>query len=89
MAVDPPREWRTFQSLGDLPATRFLLHTAKGLPELAAVKSAAVVAIGPEGGFTNAEIDSANTAGWQVVSLGNRVLRLETAAIAAVARLST
>jgi 16S rRNA (uracil1498-N3)-methyltransferase len=40
--------------------------------------------IGPEGGLTHDEIDLAQTAGWQPVSLGPRILRAETAALAAM-----
>jgi 16S rRNA (uracil1498-N3)-methyltransferase len=39
------------------------------------------IAIGPEGGFSPAEIQAAKATGWQVVSLGPRILRVETAAI--------
>lgn len=42
--------------------------------------------IGPEGGFTDAEVRDAAAAGWQTVSLGKRLLRTETAAIALAAR---
>jgi 16S rRNA (uracil1498-N3)-methyltransferase len=38
--------------------------------------------IGPEGGFTEDEVERAALAGWQPVSLGQRILRVETAAIA-------
>ncbi len=41
--------------------------------------------IGPEGGWTDQERESAVRAGWLPASLGPRVLRSETAAIAAVA----
>jgi 16S rRNA (uracil1498-N3)-methyltransferase len=41
-----------------------------------------LLAIGPEGGFTDAEIAAAIAAGWQAVSLGPRILRVETAAVA-------
>jgi 16S rRNA (uracil1498-N3)-methyltransferase len=41
--------------------------------------------IGPEGGFTLEEVDRARDAGYQVVSLGPRRLRVETAALAALA----
>lgn len=44
-----------------------------------------VVAIGPEGGFSDAEVDLATAAGWHVVSLGPSRLRAETAAMAAAA----
>ena len=41
------------------------------------------VAIGPEGGFTEAEVELALASGWERLSLGPRVLRVETAALAA------
>ncbi len=41
--------------------------------------------IGPEGGFTPAEVDLARRYGLQPVTLGPRILRAETAGIAAVA----
>ena len=47
--------------------------------------SAVGVFIGPEGGFTAEEIDYARGKGIVPVSLGNRVLRAETAGIAAIA----
>jgi len=37
--------------------------------------------IGPEGGFTQEECQWLNEQGWQQVSLGKRILRIETAAI--------
>jgi 16S rRNA (uracil1498-N3)-methyltransferase len=40
--------------------------------------------IGPEGGFTPEEVNQARDAGFQVVSLGPRRLRVETAALTAV-----
>ncbi len=43
------------------------------------------LAIGPEGGFSAEEIDLARRAGFVSVSLGDRVLRVETASLAAIA----
>jgi 16S rRNA (uracil1498-N3)-methyltransferase len=43
--------------------------------------------IGPEGGLSDSEIDKANTAGFQDVLLGPRVLRTETAALTAITAL--
>jgi 16S rRNA (uracil1498-N3)-methyltransferase len=40
---------------------------------------------GPEGGFTESERDCAKAAGFIPVSLGKRILRTETAALAALA----
>ncbi len=39
------------------------------------------VIVGPEGGFTLNEINLAKDAGFHIVSLGNRILRAETAAV--------
>ena len=41
--------------------------------------------IGPEGGFSPAEYDDAEAAGFEPVSLGPRILRTESAALAALA----
>jgi 16S rRNA (uracil1498-N3)-methyltransferase len=43
--------------------------------------------VGPEGGFETSEVEAARAAGWQVITLGPRILRAETAAIASVAAL--
>lgn len=43
------------------------------------------LAFGPEGGWTPAEIELFKAAEWKSASLGNTILRAETAAIAAVA----
>ncbi len=43
------------------------------------------IAIGPEGGFTKGEVKRAESGGFIPVSLGNRILRAETAAISATA----
>lgn len=44
------------------------------------------LAIGPEGGFADAEVTLALQQGWTSVDLGPRILRVETAALALVAR---
>jgi 16S rRNA (uracil1498-N3)-methyltransferase len=84
MAVDAPVRWAKFVRSADLPAVKFVLHPGGGaLPESAA--GGAAVAVGPEGGFTAEEVSEAVTAGWRPASLGPRVLRVETAAVAAAA----
>ncbi len=44
--------------------------------------SSVLVVIGPEGGFSAAEAECAAAAGFQLVGLGPRILRAETAAVA-------
>ncbi len=44
-----------------------------------------LVAIGPEGGFADKEIEVATAAGFQLLRIGPTILRVETAAIAAAA----
>lgn len=46
---------------------------------------AMIAAVGPEGGFTPAELAAAVECGWQPVSLGKSILRVETAALAIAA----
>jgi 16S rRNA (uracil1498-N3)-methyltransferase len=52
------------------------------------IASQAALAIGPEGGWTDEERDAALKAGFQEASLGQFILRTETAVIAALAALS-
>jgi 16S rRNA (uracil1498-N3)-methyltransferase len=61
---------------GDHP---FLAKTIASLPA-----QNVILLIGPEGGFTPEEIGLAMKAGFQAVSLGKRILRTETAGIAAI-----
>jgi 16S rRNA (uracil1498-N3)-methyltransferase len=44
-----------------------------------------VLAVGPEGGWTEGELQSFRQSGWISASLGNTILRAETAAMAATA----
>lgn len=63
---------------------RKLLADLSGEPlglKLSSIDDSVLVAVGPEGGFTSEEIAQAQQAGWQIVSLGPTVLRIETAAI--------
>ncbi len=43
------------------------------------------VLIGPEGGFDDGEVEKAKEAGWQVITLGKRILRTETAGMTVLA----
>lgn len=52
---------------------------------LAECRPPIALAFGPEGGWTEDEVELFNQAGWRSASLGQTILRAETAAIAAVA----
>ena len=58
---------------------------ATTLASLAAPVTKVCLLIGPEGGFSDSEYEDAEVAGFNAVSLGPRILRTETAAIAAIA----
>jgi 16S rRNA (uracil1498-N3)-methyltransferase len=84
MRVQPYAEWESYYHRGDLPPARVLAHVGEvGQPIPSG--EAMALAVGPEGGFTEAEVHSAREAGWRVVGLGPRVLRVETAALALAA----
>ncbi len=51
------------------------------------VSSPAVLIIGPEGGFIPYEVEKFNEAGCQVVGLGKRILKVETAIVTLLAKL--
>jgi 16S rRNA (uracil1498-N3)-methyltransferase len=60
-------------------------HTmAQGPGGAGPAASAAEIAIGPEGGFADDELEAFRLAGFSQVGLGPRILRTETAAIAAL-----
>ncbi len=61
------------------------LRQALGANEGSGAGCRAAVLIGPEGGFSEAEVESAIQAGFTPVTLGPRVLRMETAAVAVTA----
>lgn len=85
MLIDSPQRWEAFVLRTDLPEPRAVLHTGPSLPR--AGGKGGTVAIGPEGGFTPEEIALAGAHGFAALSLGPRVLRVETAALAAAALL--
>lgn len=70
--------------------TRYLCVTRLEAPPLlqqisSQPPASLIIATGPEGGWTEAEVEQAIAAGYQPVSLGRRILRTVTAPIAALA----
>lgn len=85
MTVDYPTLWDALLQRFTNVTARFVLHTGLDLPPMTQANEAVWIAIGPEGGLTETELSDAIEAGWQLRSLGPRVLRMETAAMAAAA----
>jgi len=86
--IAQPRKVREAAALPG--AARFLLSESEGKLTLkdslqARREGEVLLAIGPEGGWDDAEAKLFRDAGWNSVSLGSTILRAETAAIAAVA----
>jgi 16S rRNA (uracil1498-N3)-methyltransferase len=89
-AIDAPASWGdVFALLRAEPARRgILLDPAERELRLAAAargSSELLLAIGPEGGFSERERDEALRAGMLAAGLGSLVLRTETAGLAALA----
>ena len=81
----PLVEWGEYCHSADLPERRILAHPGGASKREDADNAPGrdtVLAVGPEGGFTDEEISLARAAGWRVLDLGPRILRIETAAIA-------
>src|SRR6267143_1164151 len=71
----------------DAPPLRSALEGKKTALEQKAAASA-LLAVGPEGGWTDEELSAARAGGFLEISLGPNILRTETAVIAALAALS-
>ena len=64
-----------------------LHHRATQKLQMMEKPSKVTVLIGPEGGLSDNEINQAIQAGFQPIVLGKRILRTETASIAAIANM--
>lgn len=80
------------QCIAEAKGAGVIFYEERGTPELGEADAArlaqseeVIVAVGPEGGFTAAEVDAARGAGLMVRGLGPNILRAETASIAALA----
>lgn len=89
-AIHPLQDLSGWLQLPTAASQRLLLapDTGQSLADLERSTGAIDLLIGPEGGLAPAEIASALQAGFRAVRLGPRVLRTETAALAALAALN-
>ncbi|MDZ4820121.1 MAG: 16S rRNA (uracil(1498)-N(3))-methyltransferase [Planctomycetota bacterium] len=98
LQIAEPLIWETFMQQTPGSSVRLLAHpsvesaVAENGPSSwinrAASASQIACAIGPEGGLTDEEVQLASAAGWQTVNLGQRILRVETAAVAMMAAIA-
>ena len=81
----PLNDWLGAGRAGD--AAHLILRPGAGKPlgAVETVEAGLCLLVGPEGGFSEREYDDAEFAGFEPVTLGPRVLRTETAAVAAIA----
>lgn len=85
MKIAPPATWSQWlASAEDVASHKWIAapggdRLTSGMP---ADGSAVYATVGPEGGLSAAELDAAAAAGWRTVSLGDRILRVETAVLA-------
>lgn len=88
-ALHPPRALTDWLASGLGPGLPLVLYplASQGITQLLSPQTQVTLLIGPEGGLTPAEIASAEQAGFIGIRLGPRVLRTETAGMAALSAL--
>jgi 16S rRNA (uracil1498-N3)-methyltransferase len=89
--IDEPQPLQTIFSQLPIDSDRYLCeargehpHLLQCLQSMTSHPDRIIIAIGPEGGWTNGEIDRASTCNFQLVSLGRQILRTITAPIVAL-----
>ena len=91
MEIGEPQTWLALAAAAAPAGCLRVLADPAGAAKLSDVLrnrlelSGVQAAIGPEGGWTEAELGLARAHGWQIVGLGPRILRVETAALAIAA----
>jgi 16S rRNA (uracil1498-N3)-methyltransferase len=89
MKVHPPITFAQWSRLDELPPAKWIAHPGgEPITALEGKRGGVAIAIGPEGGFTDEEVSMAGLRAFRKVSLGPRILRVETAALVAAAAVS-
>lgn len=65
---------------------KFLAHEKADEESAFNLPSNSLLLVGPEGGFTDDEVNYAKTQNVKIISLGKRILRAETASLVLLAR---
>jgi len=88
-SIEPIQTFETYLKSNPKPALKLLLSPDATKSMYSVLMESApqdiVLMIGPEGGHSPEEETQAEAAGYQIVSLGERILRTETAGIVAIA----
>ena len=92
-AIEPIVPFAGFATAAGAAALRILLvepaarrpHASVRVLADRAAPAAAAIAVGPEGGWTDEEVDRAASAGFELLTLGARTLRADAAPAAAIA----
>lgn len=91
MTIAAPVAWETWAATPASPQVhRWLAHPGGATTwdaDQVGTGTAVIVAVGPEGGFTEPEVGLARAVGWRPIHLTGTILRVETAALAAAAHL--
>jgi 16S rRNA (uracil1498-N3)-methyltransferase len=87
--VQPFAKWLEAEASGAQRLVLSLADGTRGITELAPASRDALVLSGPEGGLSRDEDAAARAAGFSAITLGPRVLRAETAALAALVQLAS
>jgi 16S rRNA (uracil1498-N3)-methyltransferase len=83
--IQKPVSFSEWLSL-DATEIRLILHPAaqQAMPGIKLSNNELTLIVGPEGGFSDAEVDQAQEKACESISLGPRILRTETAVVSAV-----
>ncbi len=87
--LHPPRPLAAWLAEQQGPGILLDHRAERSLPQLAPPDGGLALLVGPEGGLAPAEREAAVAAGLQPVRLGPRILRTETAPLAALAAIQT
>ncbi len=87
MEIASPQSWNEFLTANNEVASRLVAHPSVKESRSSLMQATVIAAVGPEGGFTEEEVARAESQSWQLIGLGPRTLRVETAAVALAARL--
>jgi 16S rRNA (uracil1498-N3)-methyltransferase len=82
LEIGEPLALAAFAAAAPANALRLIAHPGGAEARTIGPGEVLWAAVGPEGGFTDEEVAAAEHAGWERVSLGRAILRVETAAIA-------